>query len=249
MKAKQLFHTLAAVLSVMLSVSCSDGGKYVDYEGTVAYSYWTFSFGTVYDKLPEVDPSTFKSVNDWLGHDAKHCYFKGILIRDADVSTFEAGKYPLCRDRKDFYYMGKPMNVADISSFKILMHNEDDVWCMDSRYAYYDTTRVEADLATFKVTGANVAIDKNNVYRYGKILPLADPATYQENWRGFYSRDKSHIWYLGDLMEDVDYATFKVDKNCFDSASDKYGAFQGKERVNEQSETADTVEPDSVVEE
>ena len=246
MKTKRLFQYLVLMLAAASAVSCTNDGKYVNYEGTVAYSHWTFSFGTINDKLPEVDPATFQSINNWLGHDAKHCYFKNILIKDADVSTFEACKYPLCRDRKDYYYKGIAMNVDPVT-FKVLKQYEDDLWGIDSRYAYYDTTRIEADVATFKVKDWCVAVDKNNVYRYGKILPLADPETYQESWEGYYSRDKAHIWYMGDLVEDADYATFKVDKQNPSSASDKNGVFERGKRPTEEPDSAEVADADTTV--
>ena len=70
-----------------------------------------------------------------------------------------------------------------------------------------------------------------HVYRFGKIVPEADPATYIEEWNGLYSRDKNHIWYLGDLIEDIDVATFVIDK---DGAHDKNGHFYRGKRVTDE---------------
>ena len=75
---------------------------------------------------------------------------------------------------------------------------------------------------------AATAVDSKYVYRFGKVLPLADPNTYVEDWKGLYSRDKEHIWYAGTLLEDVDYATFDVDKEG--NAADKYGPFLHEKR-------------------
>ena len=57
--------TLAVLVAVMCS--CNTNGEYVKRNGTICYSYWTFSFGTVFKELPGVNPTEFKSVNDWLG--------------------------------------------------------------------------------------------------------------------------------------------------------------------------------------
>ncbi|MBO4870560.1 MAG: DKNYY domain-containing protein [Muribaculaceae bacterium] len=227
--------SLSLVALLLLCVSCNTDGKYIVHNGTVCYSYWTFSFGTRYDSLPGVDITTFHSVKGWIGHDAERVYFKDKLVPGVDISTLEIEKYPLFRDKNDYYYENVPMHVADRASFKVLRWNEEDFWAQDNRYAYYDTICIkDVDLPTFKVKAWNTAVDKNHVYRYGEILPLADPATYDEVWKGLYSRDKSHIWYCGSLLEDVDYATFDVDKEGH--AFDKNGRFHGEKRVTDEDE-------------
>lgn len=124
-------------------------------------------------------------------------------------------------------------SVADVENFKVLKWQEDDFWAKDTKFAYYDSIRVDSvDLPTFKVKTWLTAVDKNHVYRYGQVVPLADPETYVEDWKGLYSRDKSHIWYCGTMLEDVDYASFDVDKEG--NARDKYGPFHGAKRVSEE---------------
>ena len=223
---KRILFIAAAAL---LLVSCSRHGKYESDGEIVRYSYWTFSFGQMYDTLPGADAATFKSVNEWLGRDAKRVYFQEKLVAGADPATVEAKGFPLFRDKNDYYFKATPMRVADMNTFKVLKRFEDDFWAKDSECAYYDTIHIAGvDLATFKVKDFTHAVDKNHVYRFGAILPLADPATYDEDWKGFYSRDKSHIWYMGELLEDADYATFTVDDDS--NAHDKFGAFEGKKR-------------------
>ena len=228
-----LFHLVLAVFIASLASSCNTNGEYVKHGGTICYSYWTFSFGTIYDTLPGVDAASFTSIENWLGRDKQHSYFKGRLIEGAHPASLKAKKYPLSCDNNDYYYMHKPLKVASVKHFEVIKWNEDDMWAIDNRYAYYDSIRIDGtDLATFKIQAHNVATDRNHVYRYGKIMPLADPATYVEQWNGLYSRDKGHIWYCGKLMEDVDIATFVIDK---DGARDKNGHFYRGERVsNEQ---------------
>ncbi|MBQ5409299.1 MAG: DKNYY domain-containing protein [Muribaculaceae bacterium] len=221
-----------ALMLIPLLAGCNNDGEYVIKGNNVFFSYWTFSFGTINDTLPEVNATRFESVKDWLGKDDKHVYFKERLIAGADPATIEAKKYPLCHDKRDYYYKGVPMHVSSVKNFEVVKWNEDDMWAIDGRYAFYDSLRIEPrDINSFKVQNWNVAVDSEHVYRYGKILPLADPATYVEEWNGFYSRDKSHIWYMGELIEDIDYATFTIDK---DGAHDKHGHFYRGERVSEE---------------
>lgn len=229
---KKIIYLLTLPFVLALMPSCNSNGEYVDYGGTICYSYWTFSFGTQYKELPNVNPATFKSIENWLGHDDSHVYFKNRLIEGANPKTIKAKKYPLCCDSRDYYYMGKSMNVANLRNFEVINQNDDDIWAVDSKYAYYDSIRIDSvDLATFKLQTYNTATDCNHVYRYGTILPLADPKTYVENWKGLYSRDKAHIWYCGDLLDDVDYDTFVIDDQ---GPRDKNGHFYHGERISEE---------------
>lgn len=274
---KTTVNLVCFALMMLVLAACNSNGKYVAGNGTVYHAYWTFSFGYIYNELPQVDAASFESIKDWLGHDAHHAYFKERLIVGADVATLKARKYPLCSDKNDYYYKGVPLNVADVESFEILKWNEDDLWAKDSRYAYYDTIKiVTPDLASFRVKEWNTAVDSRYVYRYGKILPLADPETYVEEWQGLYSRDKSHIWCMGDLVRDADLETFTLedwrgryarDKShiwyCGELvrdadyetftvdkdgyASDKYGKFDGEKRIiDEEPVEEQPVEPEPV---
>lgn len=228
---KKLLFLITSVILVM--ASCSRGGEYVSDGEHVFFKYWTFSFGTRFDTLPGADAATFKSVNDWLGRDAKHVFFKSDLVPGADPATLEVKKYPLFHDKNDYYYKTCPMHVVDMKSFKVIKWLDDSFWAKDSQCAYFDTTHIAGvDLATFKVKDHTYAVDKNHVYYFGDILPLADPKTYDGNWKGFYSRDKSHIWCMGELLEDVDYDSFVVDDDW--TAHDKYGAFDHHWRVGKE---------------
>ena len=222
---------LATALALSFLPSCGDGGEYVQRGEYMCYTYWTFSFGRLYDTLPEADPRTFKTLKDWLGEDARHVYFKQDLIQGAKPGNIKVIRYPLICDGHDYFYESSPMHVTDYKTFTVVKwHLDDNFWAMDSKTIYYDTLHVEGvDRATFKIKDDYVAVDKNHVYRFGKILHHADPATYVEDWKGFYSRDKSHIWYMGEMLTDVDYNTFTIDKEG--NASDKYGRFEGANRL------------------
>lgn len=223
---------IAIVLIAVTFTSCDDGGKYQISDNAVFYSYWTFSFGTVHDRLPDADAATFQSVEDWLGRDARHVYFKDRLVTGADPATVEADKYPLFHDSKDYYFMGAPLCVAGVNSFKVIKSDfEDHIWATDGKYAFFDSVRIEGvDLPSFKVDLFCLARDKNHVYRFGKILPGADPATYKETISSGYATDKDHVWYYGTLMDNVDRATFKDDGEG--KAHDKWGNIESGQRVD-----------------
>lgn len=235
---KSVYILLSAIMCLAVS-SCSDGGKYEVDGNSVYYSYWTFSFGTITDTLPGADPATFQEVEDWIGKDKNHVYFKQKLVPGADPATLEVDKYPLFHDSKDYYFQEVPIHVADVRTFKVLKRGyDDDIWAIDSKCAYYDTIRIsEADVKTFKVEKFFYATDKNHVYRYGQILSDADPATYKETENSGYATDKNHVWYFGEMIDSiVDRATFKTDKE-FDVAYDKNGKIvSGKRAVEEEDE-------------
>lgn len=232
----RLISCLVTLPVLLLLAACGSSGKYVRQGDNIFYTYWTFSFGQRYDTVHGADAATFHSVKDWVGADKDHVFYRDRLVDGADPATLQVERRPLMRDQNDYYYQATAMHVASVSTFKVLQWFEDDFYARDSRYAYYDTVRFEADLTTFKVKGIFVAVDCNHVYRFGKVLPLADPATYDECWQGFYSRDKAHIWYMGDLVKDADYATFTVDGNS--EAHDKYGRFSHAERITGEADDA-----------
>lgn len=255
-------HTLVGIFLLaifLLTTSCGNDGFKIE-NGKVYYSYWTFSFGQRNDELPDADPNTFKEVNNWLGRDARHVYFKDRLVHGADPATVVAEKYPLFRDKNDYYIQGTPLHVADMKSFKVLRQIENDIWAKDSRYAYYDSTRFAVDdIKNFKVVEWNYATDGIHIYLHGKKLadsdpdtfqdlggcyyrdkarvwflerPVvgADPATFQFIGHG-YAKDKAHIYYDERIVTDADYATFIIDE--YGDARDKNGRFAGEIRFED----------------
>lgn len=239
---------LLPVVAMSLA-SCDDGGEYKIEDDGVYYSYWTFSFGTVNDKLPDADPATFHSIKNWLGRDANHAYFKENIIRGANPATLKAEKYPMSSDGRDYFFRDAPLNVADFSSFKILHRDSDgDIWAVDKRCAYYDSIRIDGvDVATFKVDEFHLAHDSKRVYRFGEVLEGADPATFKEDMECGYATDKNHVWFYGKLLQDVDRATFKVDDKEADIAHDKFGKIiRGVREGAEQDEIETDVATDTV---
>jgi len=220
--------TLLLILPLLLLCACGDG-KYEVTPDTVCYTYWTFSFGTRHDTLPEVDAKTFEAVKNWLGRDVAHVYYQNRLIVGCDPATLRAHKKPLCSDKNDYYYKGQPMHVADVDGFKVLKQDDLVLWAKDSRYAYYDTVRIQVDdVKAFHLIEWCVATDNIHVYCFGERVPDADPKTY-ESLEGGYAKDRSHVWYLNDPVIDADVESFKVTDGGV--GYDKNGLFKGVERV------------------
>ena len=211
-RLKALTTAVLFVVAMLTMAGCDEGGKYEVKNGTVYFTYWTFSFGTVEEELTGVDPATFESVNDWIGRDAGHVWFKSRLAEGADASTVVADDYPLFHDRHDYYFEGKAIGVADPSTFRALQCNKLALWAVDRQCAYFDTLRIDsADTETFKVVDTFTAKDRRHVYYFGKVLDDADPATFKS--LGAYAKDRNHVWYCGDIVEGADVESFVEDNN------------------------------------
>lgn len=206
------------------------GPKYVNDGTNVYHRYWTFSFGTVSHPLPNVDPSSFKKINGWLGCDRKHVYYQDKLVEGADPATLKAYNKPLCSDSRDYYYKGEPLHVYDMKAFQILKLDDYHLWAKDSRNAYFDNTIIEgSDVATFCVLNSFEAKDNRHVYYFGKVLEGADPSTYTK-MKGGYTKDCCHVWYCGKLVDGADAPTFTT-IGTDGTATDKNARYDKGKRI------------------
>lgn len=225
---------LAVLFLAIVMTACNSGGKYEVKDGTVYFTYWTFSFGTQERELQDVDIATFESMKNWLARDSHHVWYKDQLVEGADPATAEADDYPLFHDKRDYYYEGKAIGVADIQSFKVLKCDEDELWAVDKQYVYFDSLRIDdSDPATLELIGTFEAKDKRHIYYFGRILEGADPETYQI-LDGNYAKDSKHVWFCGDIIEDADVETFEAEStHDFEKpdAHDKHGDFRHGKRI------------------
>lgn len=199
---------ISLVMITLLTSSCNSDGFKVEGD-KVYYTYWTFSFGPQKRELPGADAATFDAVNEWLGRDAKHVYFKERLVEGADPATVEVVKFPVFRDKKDCYIEGASMHVAHVQNFKLLQHDP-HVWATDGQFAYYDSTRLQVkDIKKFKLIDWSAATDGIDVWYFGKKLAGVDPASFKI-LEACYVKDKSHVWFLDRILDGADPATFKV---------------------------------------
>ena len=196
----------AVALAGLMLVSCKDG-KYEVRGDQVYYTWWTFSFGHQDSLLVGADADTFEEVEEWLGKDKDHVWYEARLVEGCDPQTVRVKTKPLFYDRRDYYYEGAPLHVKDMATFEVVQLNEYCLYAKDSKCGYFDSTRIEGiDYKTFKTVSTFVAKDKNHVYRFGKVLPLADPETFEEMEMG-YMKDKAHVWYVDSVMPDADPKT------------------------------------------
>ena len=179
-----------ALLGLLMLTSCNDG-KYEVRGNQVYYTWWTFSFGHQDSLLVGADADSFEELEDWLGRDKSHVWYKARLVVGCDPQTVKVVKKGLICDKKDYYFEGAPMHVKDMATFEIVDYNDYCLWAKDSKCGYFDSTQIEGiDSETFKSVDTFVAKDKYHVYRFGQVLPLADPDTYEE-LEGSYAKDKA----------------------------------------------------------
>lgn len=225
---------LAVLLLVFVLTACNSDGKYEVKDGTVYFTYWTFSFGTQEHELQDVDVASFESMKNWLARDRHHVWYKDLLVEGADPATAKADDYPLFHDKRDYFYEGKAIGVADIQSFKVLKCDDDELWAVDKQYAYFDSLRIDdSDPATLELIGTFEAKDKRHVYYFGRILEDADPGSYQI-LEGNYAKDHHHVWFCGDIIEDADPETFESESTLdFEKpdAHDKHGDYRRGKRI------------------
>lgn len=231
---KRAKNLLAIFILAIVLTACNSNGKYEVKNGTVYFTYWTFSFGTQERELENVDVASFESMKNWLGRDRNHVWYKDQLVEGANPATAEADDYPLFHDKRDYYYEGKAIGVADIQSFRVLKCDDDELWAVDKQYAYFDSLRIEdSDPATLELIDTFEAKDKRHVYYFGRILEDADPETYQI-LECNYSKDRKHVWFCGEKVEDADPETFESESTLdFEKpdAHDKRGDFRRGKRT------------------
>lgn len=83
-----------------------------------------------------------------------------------------------------------------------------------------------ADLSTFEILTGSIfetnpyAVDKNNVYYLGAVIPGADPSTFHVINGGDYAVDNHAAYWEGNTISGVDLTTFSVDSSEFTQAQD-----------------------------
>ncbi len=212
MKTKSLSANLKAIfalLAVMMLAGCTDG-SYKVMGDKVYFTWWTFSFGHQQQELVGADAATFEEVNEWLGKDKDHVWYKERLAEGCDPQTLQVKERDLFCDSKDYYYKGAALHVADMGSFEVLSINEDCLWAKDSKFAYHDSTRIDSvDAATFEVINDFYARDSKHVFHSIYLLPEADPKTFQD-LEFLYQKDKNHVWYSDSIMPEAEPNDFQT---------------------------------------
>ena len=171
--------------------------------------------------LQDADAKTFEQLDDDYSRDKRHVFYNGQVLKGADAKTFEivpkwrfdvvaepvAGVTQYKKDSQNIYFQGEIVPVKNINSFQI---NE---FCESYR----------------------CATDGILLFRDGKVVEGVDMKTLHLFRSCGYSVDKNHAYYNGEVIKEVDAATFNLyydshDKYCY--AHDKKSLYYKGEVVS-----------------
>ena len=148
------------------------------------------------------DSASFEVVQAWYAKDAKQVYFGSAVLAGADAVTFqgcggESGEF--AKDAKQVYWQGQVVEGCDAANFRVLKYR----YAKDSKRAY------------FCYAGGIPPL----------VLPGSDAKTFEvigPSSQGFgYAKDAKQVFQGANTIPGADPATFVVDSNDTDNASDK----------------------------
>ncbi len=159
-------------------------------------------------KLKDVDPKSFKYLNDFYQKDKDRVFYEGSKSLDADAATFKVvGNEYFGYDTSVVFCRHSPIKMADPSTWQWIGGS----YSKDHKNVYLGTRIIEgADAASFKTVGnKRFGYDKNLVFAKSSPIKLANPATWQ--WiASAYSKDHKNVYYGNRIVPEGDPATFKV---------------------------------------
>jgi len=172
--------------------------------------------------LDEWTPTGFTSSLDYRYSLQSDYIFSLQILEGADPKTFEP-------------------NI--ITTFPVSQGNTyQGFYSRDTKTVFYGSEALEGvDAQTFKISeNVSITSDKNHVYLWNKIIPLADPATYTIIFDGsaagrgtVYGKDKNNVFVDYCLLTGVDSNSFTI-KDWGIEYSDKQGIFSIDLRKNEE---------------
>jgi DKNYY family len=189
------------------------------------------------------DMASFKILQDAAAcaRDMKHCiwardkfdYYVDKQARPiADSNGFQVVQSVYAKDAKQVYYGGSVLSGADAATFQGLGDATGE-FTKDARRVYWRGEPVEGwDAATIQLLDFSYAKDRQHAYfRYESgspplALPGADAQTFEvigPSSKGFgYARDAKQVYYGAEVIPGADPATFVVDAQDTEKASDKH---------------------------
>jgi hypothetical protein len=148
------------------------------------------------------DSATFQVVQSWYAKDAKQVYFGSSVLAGADAATFqgvggESGEF--AKDAKHVYWQGQVVDGCDAATFQVLKLR----YAKDSKLAYFCYASGSPPL----------------------VLPGSDAKTFEvigPSSQGFgYAKDAKQVYQGANVITGADPASFVVDPNDPENASDK----------------------------
>ncbi len=179
--------------------------------------------------LNNVDPNTFKIVDDYFFKDKNHVYFyetyrlgkdfftskrkRFLLLEKADPASFISLDYGYAKDKSTAWYNNSAFEVDDLESLVVINQH----FLRDNKTAYLDRKRIkESDGISFELISEHYAQDLKRYYYY---LPFDD--TYVINpilchYESFevidyqYAKDNTNVFFEGDKLQEAESKTFMM---------------------------------------
>jgi hypothetical protein len=136
--------------------------------------------------LAGAQPENFELIKDYSGlaRDGQAYFLDAQVIKTCDYASFKPGHttnqamelgYIWATDAQCLYVRDVSAPIADPASFQLLGSDAISKYAKDSVQAYWtDTVMSGVDLASFEMLSLQLAQDKDNCYRDGKVTDLAE---------------------------------------------------------------------------
>ncbi len=116
-------------------------------------------------------------------------------VGSADPKTFvQLSSYPAFgKDALHAFYEDQIIDGADLPSFRQLGNSK---YSADKQAAFFEASRVaEADVATFRALFDDFAVDANNTFLRGSVIPGARGALTEIPYNGYLRDETNQIFY------------------------------------------------------
>ncbi len=165
----------------------------------------------------KADNSSFQALREFYAKDENRIYYMWTILRwGYDVETFKVLGNDFTSDKDSIYWWGLILEWVDSESFQIL-----EYWySKDKNNIYYHNDKIfdKIDSNTFKILDENYIIDKNNAYYYNSlninepiiILDSVDLKTFKILWWEGYAKDKNHVYFDGNRINNANSDTFET---------------------------------------
>lgn len=204
----------------MFLSSCGVGDGFRIEGGKVVYERpWNTGHGTQVIDV-DADAKTFEVLggdNMTWARDNKHIFNEHHILVFFDRDSFEVLNDDFGKDDQTVVCGIEPIIEADTVTFKVKEFTDETgrkvILGIDKNAAYLPacgTRRISDSIKDLKPIKDNFYKDKTTVSWGSKILPNANPKTFEIFNGGKYSTDGEHVYYFYDLVEGADPQTFEV---------------------------------------
>lgn len=177
--------------------------------------------------IPNAKSNTFEVISFYCAKDDNYVYCGGKKTQtQPDIATFvylvSAKNYsitPYYKDKNQVYvdYPYNSLNVIEGADPDSFTFGEYASYATDKSFVYFGSEKIEGShgpsFSTFK-NAPGYAKDKNQVYFYKKILPQANPETFNPMSTGYSivkaGKDHQHVYHDAEIVDGVDAQSFEL---------------------------------------